>query len=532
MDATAAGSGGQEAQVDTKLGSERRAIPGSVAAGWPALTRGLSAALVLGSLALLGAWLLLAAVHVDDRYKLDHVSGARMALAQYYNHGTLYPKLYDGSFYGGTRFMPLPIVLHGALASVTGEYLVSGKLLSYGAMVVLLGVVFAVLRGMRCPLPIAIGLIATIVGTRTGLAAGMDMRADTLPLLLQVLALAIVARSKRPAPIVVAAALAALALFCKLNAVWAPLAICVWLLVTDRRLLAWFIAASGFLVGGLAALFAAVTDGRIFQNVVGLSAAGVQGPGSVLRAPYFLLQLLVEQATGAWVLLLAAAVAGWLAVQERRATIWLVALVCCVGVLLVVLSDVGTGWNQLIDLVVLAVLVAGQLVGRSWPGVAAGTVPAVAALVLLWVNLGALAVTVVPDLQPALASLRGAASDTYSRQPLAGRATQATRLLSEDPYVPVSLGQRPVVLDPFMLLRIGRRDPAAVQRLADRIRAREFDLIVLVVPVQPVDRPWWREMHFGEDIAEAVADAYAPDGTVQGYYLYRPAAPPGGGTGG
>jgi hypothetical protein len=515
--------------MDTRLGSERRAAPGPITARWPTVTRGLSAALVVSSLAILGGWLLLAAVHVDDRYRLDHVSGARMALAQYYNHGTLYPELYDGGFYGGTRFMPLPVVLHGALARVTGEYLVSGKLLSYAVMVALLGVTFALLRGMRCPLPIALALIATIVGTRTGLAAGMDLRADTLPLLLQLLAVAAVDRSTRTAPTVVAAALAALALFCKLHAVWAPMAICLWLLVADRRRLAWFVGAYGLLVGALAALFAAASDGRIFENVVGLSTAGVQGVSSVLRAPYFLLQLLVEQATGAWVLLPAAAVAGWLAVRDRRATIWLLGLVCALGVLLVVLIDVGTGWNQLIDLVVLAVLVVGQLVGRSWPGLAAGAVPAVAAVMLLWVNLGALAVTIVPDLQPALAALRGTAGDGYSRRPLAGRVTPATRLLSEDPYVPVSLGQRPVVLDPFMLLRIGRRDPAAARRLVDRIHAREFELIVLVEPLQPVDRPWWREVHFGTDVAGAIADAYVPDGTVQGYHLYRP-GPTGSGT--
>jgi hypothetical protein len=81
-----------------------------------------------------------------------------------------------------------------------------------------------------------------------------------------------------------------------------------------------------------------------------------------------------------------------------------------------------------------------------------------------------------------------------------------------------------------MLLRIGRRDPAATRRLADRIRAQEFELIVLVVPLQPVDQPWWKDVHLGADIAEAVADAYVPDGTVQGYYLYRPAPPSGAGT--
>jgi hypothetical protein len=219
------------------------------------------------------------------------------------------------------------------------------------------------------------------------------------------------------------------------------------------------------------------------------------------------------------------AVAAWLAVRERQATIWLVSLVCCVGVLLVVLADVGTGWNQLVDLVVLTFLVVGQLAGRSWPSPVAAAVPVVLAVALLWVNLSGLAVTVAPDLQAAVAALRG--ERRYSPEPLAGRATATTPVLTEDPYVAVSLGQRPVVLDPFMLLRIGRRDPVAVQRLVDRIRAREFDLVVLVVPLQPVDQPWWNEVHFGRDVVQALAGAYEPAGTVDGYFLYRPTPRPG-----
>ena len=54
-----------------------------------------------------------------------------------------------------------------------------------------------------------------------------------------------------------------------------------------------------------------------------------------------------------------------------------------------------------------------------------------------------------------------------------GVADETTRLLSEDPYVPVSLDQDPVVLDPFMLLRIGRDHPAAVRALVDQVEVAE-----------------------------------------------------------
>jgi len=507
---------GTEARPDRRWLGSLRPAPSA-----PAVMRWLSAGLTLTSAVALAACLLLAAVHMDDRYRLDHVGGARIALARYLNEGILYPSLYDGSSYGGTRFMPLPIVLHAATARLTGEYLVSGKVLAYGTMLALLGVVFVLLRRMRCPLPIALGLLAAVLTTATGLSAAMGLRADTLPLLLQLLAVAAVAGSRKPTATVAAAALAALAFAAKLSAVWAPLAICVWLVVVDRRRLLVFLAAYAALVGAVLGLFGALSDGRIFENVFGLSTAGVVGAGSLLRGPTVLIRLLVEEATAAWVLLPVAALGAWMAAARRRPSIYVVSLACCLVVLVVVLADVGTGWNQLVDLVVLTVLVVGELAGRSRSDpLAAVAVPAALAVLLLWVTVTGLVVTVGPDAREAVGMLRGAR--LYGRQPLSGQATAATRLLSEDPYVPVSLGQRPVVLDPFMLLRLERSDPAAVQRLVERIRAREFELVVLVVPLQPPDQAWWGDLHFGVRVTGALADAYSYSGRAQGYYLYRP----------
>jgi hypothetical protein len=496
-------------------GSRRLLAPPSSALGT------LELALTLISAAIFLAWVLLLAVHVDDRYQVDHVGGVRMALARYFNRGVLYPPLFEDGTYGGTRFMPLPLVLHGGLARITGEYLVSGKILSYAVMILLLIVMVVVMVRMRCRLPIAVALAALVLTTHTGLAAGMDLRADGLPLLLQVLAVALVAGAAGPGSTVGAAALSALALLSKSSAVWAPLAIAVWLLVVDRRRLGWFLVAFVGFAGGLLAFFGAVTDGRFFVNVFGLSTAGVQGPASLLRGPYFLMHLLVEQALGAWALLPIAAVGLWLARAQRRVSLWQVSLVCCLGVLFVVLSDVGTGWNQLVDLVVLTALVVGELAGGSWPDAARRRALAGAlALLLLWLNLTGLVVSLAPDARQALGQLR--AGQPTAPRPLAGRATSSTALLSEDPYVPVALGQTPTVLDPFMLLRIGRDDPAAVQRLVRRIDNREFRFVVLVEPLEPTDREWWRQLHFGPDVVEALASSYAYTGRDHGYYVYEP----------
>jgi hypothetical protein len=271
----------------------------------------------------------------------------------------------------------------------------------------------------------------------------------------------------------------------------------------------------------LLAFFGAVTDGRFFLNVFGLSTAGVQGPWSFLRGPYFLLNLLVEQALATWALLPIAAAGLWLAGRERRASLYQLSLVCCLGVLVVVLSDIGTGWNQLVDLVVLTALVVGELAGRPWPNASlGGVITPVLALFLLWVNLTGLVIALAPDARQALGQLR--AGHPPAARPLAGRATASTPLLSEDPYIPVALGQRPTVLDPFMLLRIGRRDPEAVQQLVRRIDRREFRFVVLVEPLEPTDQHWWRELHLGREVVEALASSYVPTGRDQGYRIYEP----------
>ena len=142
-------------------------------------------------------------------------------------------------------------------------------------------------------------------------------------------------------------------------------------------------------------------------------------------------------------------------------------------------------------------------------------------MLLLWVALTGLLVGLVPDARQALGQLR--AGHPAAGRPLAGRATSSTAVLSEDPYVPLALGQTPTVLDPFMLLRIGRRDPAAVQQLVRRIDHRDFRFVVLVEPLEPIDREWWRQLHFGPAVVETLARSYTYTGRDQGYYVYEPA---------
>jgi hypothetical protein len=480
------------------------------------------ALVALGGL-ILASWAFLAAVHLRDRYAVGHGQGVWMALAQHLNTQGLYPELYDGQAYGGSRYMPAPIVLHAALARITGDYLVAGKLVGFLVTLLLVILVFLVLRSMDCPPPVAIALSAAVVGSHAGLLAGTTIGGDPLPVLLQVAALALVARSTRASASVWAAALAACAVLSKSSALWAPAAIAVWLAAVDRRRLKAFAVAFPAITLALVTLATVVSEGRLLENLVGLSGAGIQGPAALVTSPFRLLWDVVRLEPGTWALLPLAVSGALFARSADDISIYHVGLAAALCILVVVYADIGTGPNQLIDLVVPTVLCVGQLAGRTaWRAGQVARVAAIIALTLVLTSLSALTVTLREPLQDAIRTVATGRS-SYPRDPLAGKLTAGMKVLSEDPGVLVRLGRPPVVYDPFMLPRIEQRSPAAVRDLVRRIDAQEFDLIVLVVPLEPTSNPWWRDYHLGQTVVAAVDRAYDFAEQVGGYYLYRPA---------
>jgi hypothetical protein len=150
-------------------------------------------------------------------------------------------------------------------------------------------------------------------------------------------------------------------------------------------------------------------------------------------------------------------------------------------------------------------------------GPAAPLVGTAIGFVLLWATFSGFIVTLAPELEATVS-----AEASFTNAPLSDLATSRTSILSEDPYVPISLGQVPVVLDPFMLPRLAPRQPDAVPDLIDRIEDQEFDLVILVEPLEPLDRTWWSELDLGLPVVRAISHAYTYSGRLQGYHVYEP----------
>ncbi len=472
--------------------------------------------LALVALLTIASGVLVAVVHANDAYHVGHVSGAWLALAQYVNEGTLYPPLYDGNAFGGTRYMPLQILLYAGTANVVGGDVLAAKLVVYATAVLLLVVMFLILRGMGCPLVVRVGLLAALLASFTGFWAATAVAGDALPLVLQLTAVALAAHGERKSLVAAAGALCALAVLAKFTALWAPAAILIWLLRRDRRLAGIFLGSLvGTFVAGIAA-FGFASDGRLFDNVLGLSGSSFLGFQSVfLDSPGKFIGLSEGAARPVAILVPFALLGLVLGVAERRITIYHLSLVLAFPLLLVVLADHGTDSNQLLDVCALTVLVAGGLWAHGEARSAPGPAPLSAALVLalLWsVGVG-FHQDVRPEAIRAAKILVGrAGTEAFALRPPAHHLQPTDSILSEDPYVPVSLGQRPIVLDAFMLLRIANTHPEWRSELIARLDAQEFDTVVLT---RSLDKSrWWQTKSFGPAIVDAIARNYRPAGRL------------------
>jgi len=492
----------------------------------PVVGRTISIALWIVAFGILAGWLTLAAVHVSDDYRMSHPQGTWVAAAETARSGALYSPLFDGEHYSGTRFMPLAILLNAFASAVADDPVVGGKTLAALLMAALLATIILVLRRASCPLPFAVALAAAVVATDTGLGAATTVGGDLLPVVLQTGALALAVRGRSSRQLAVAGALAGLAFTSKLTAVWGACAVITWLTINRQwrpaAVFAGAAVASAIVTLGTVQLF---THGGLSEHVFAFALAGVHGGNSLLRAPNQLLYHLLGHAFATVVLFPFAVVGALLSGGWRQLSVFHIALIYALLVLMVVFADVGTGANQLLDVIVLVTLAVGDWIGRASSHT---DFPATSALVLIvaigvvWADSLDLVRTVGFDLRAVVATLRNGPAEraTVAVSRMVGPGDE---VLAEDASISVPLKRRPVVMDAFMLLRIDRAHPELVDPLIRRINERRFALVVLVVPLEDHALDfWWNDLDWGPRVAAALRQSYRPAGTVGRYFLYRP----------
>ena len=467
-------------------------------------------ALWMVATAAIAGWLALAAVHLRDDYRVTHVQGVWIAAAEAARHGQLYPPLFDGEHYAGTRYMPLPILLNALAAAVAGDPWVGGKLLAAILTGILLVVIVCVLRRCSCGWALAISLAASVVATDAGLQGGTTTGGDVLPVVLQLGALALALRGRDRLTMMMAGALAGLAMASKLTGGWGFLAIATWLIAQRASRPAATFAATA---AGTAALILGVvqlaTQGGLSQHLLAFSVAGVHGGFSLLRAPNQVLFNLLGHAVGTVVLLPLAVVALLMVVSWRQLSVLHFAIGYSLLMLLVVYTDIGTGSNQLLDLTALVALAAGELAGHIRSESRLQALALVVAITALWATSLDLVRTVMFDVRRSAAAFGGGRPVQRAAATVADLVGPNDEVLTEDPSIYVAIGHRPLLMDAFMLTRLDRTHPQWVDPVVARIAERRFDLVVLVVSLE--DRSvdyWWNDFHLGPRIAGALRRSY------------------------
>jgi hypothetical protein len=479
--------------------------------------------LVVAGFIVLDSYAVLTVAHLKDRFQINFVSGVYSALAAELNDGRFYPEVYDGSHYAGTRYMPGHFVLHAGLARLTGEYLLSGKLITCTATVALLVLLFVSLRRIGCRRSVSFALLGLVVTSNPGFLACTTIRGDLLPVVLQVAALLLAADGQTPRRAVFAGLCCTLAMLTKLSAVWAPAAITLWYLLRNRRCCLVFVACFvGTLFASLGLLHF-IAAGRMLANFRAVSSdeVGIKG---VLLAPLLFLWRIGRAGVLMTVLLPLVLAEGVLAFRQHRLTIFHYAFAACLPVMLVIYSDMGADTNHLLDVVVLAIPLIGGFLAAVYRsnGPMIRLVSAIAVGWLLYISWANSMIFPVLDVWRKV-------DHGYSAKPLARQIGDEETVLAEDPWVSVTRGQRPVILDPFALARLGRTQPEAVQDLVRRIEHQEFQHVVLLQRLDdsnPHDRYAWEVRHFGPPVVAALRENYTLETNAEGYFVYCPRPSP------
>jgi hypothetical protein len=471
-------------------------------------------------------------LHLGDRYSIDFMAGIWVALAKYVNSGTLYPPLYDGSSFGGTRYMPVYFVLHSLVAQSIGwDYVPSGKLLSLVIVISLIGVTFVIIRRFGVPRSFALLLATFVLLTGPGFHAATSIRADALATLFQLGAVALIAHLG-PRLAVPAGALAALAVFTKLSALWAPPAIALWLVLHHRRAFLPFAASFiGFVLASALAV-QLISNGRFLDNLATMAFSGIDAGFAFKKSTLYTLEMLRNDALATWALVPFVLGSCALAARRRQPTVYHFAWLASVIILLVVMADTGTDSNHFIEPIVLGAIILGAL----WPADRPDTsrIGIVLAIAILWAGGNAFIFQLRAHAREVIVSLRGgsdpqpcgASTGRYcvSTETLLAKIRTATRILTEDPSLSVARGDVPVVLDPWAIPKIEARHPEWVGQLAGRIDAAEFDYVILALRFETVDPEfdlWYRD-EFGKTLMSAIKRRYQWISDVDGFHLYVP----------
>ncbi|MES1255931.1 MAG: hypothetical protein ABUS56_10005 [Acidobacteriota bacterium] len=400
------------------------------------------------------------------------------ALAWDAAHGVFYRPLLGPDGYGGTRYMPLLFLLHALLIRWHVDLVASGIALMQGSVVAAAAALCAALRVADVPRRLAWPLAGTLWATVLFQRYCTDLRADYLAAALALVGAALAqgaVSEPRSWRLVGAAGACALAALTKMTAVLFVVPIVVSLVAARRRdLAARFAAGTVALVVVAAGAAERASAGRFLENIAATISGGMVVSDLRHTIPKFAQELVADPFVS---VPFAIAVACWYrAARDRRLGFAHIYFAGVALVTIAVFTSPGIVANQLVDLELSSTLVVGVALANG----------DFSRRVAAWIYAGlAVLLAAISIPLPRIPSVIGTLQAQGPRQRAVVQAVHdgflppGARYLSTDPGVAILAGQRPVVLDAFSLDRFVRDGTPAGRDVERRIRAREFDVVVL-----------------------------------------------------
>ncbi len=448
---------------------------------------------------------------------ISFASGVMITMAADLKAGVFYRPLFDSAGYGGTRYFPLYFCLHALLLKLGMPVLFSAYLLSTAAIIGLILGTFRLLRELGVePWLAACSALALLAAGSVQLSLSTP-QADGLAAALNIWGLAAIARppfSNRR--ILLASLLFTLAWSAKLTTVFGLAAAIIWLLATGYKRVALLLAAEtcgGYLM--VAAAMIIGSRGRVVEIFKACATGGADwrfiagGPWRMVSTAVYTDPGLVLFAVLGLAVLVSLMLSSRLS-QNLPALF----LIGTMAITTMIFGSPGTAGNHLLDEQVASVILL-----ATWVANAASAFHkqlGVYALALLTV------VAAIPILRH-IETWSGWYHLHQFEQVLEVIGPTSKPILSENPIIPVLAGQRPYVLDPWMVQLLRKRITGFEEPLLDRLHNRTFSAVVLTTDASLKGVQWWYDtVSFGPGFVPALLENYRLVQVIDQDRIYLP----------
>lgn len=451
---------------------------------------------------------------------VEHPSGVIIAMAADLKDGVFYRPLLGPDGYGGTRYFPLYFVLHAFLLKLGIPVLPAAYLLSAAAVSLLLVGVFHLLRGLGVERWLAACSSVTVLAASSAQMALTNPHGDGLASALNVCGLAVIVQPRLShRQIVLASILFTFAWSAKLNMVFGVAAAFIWLLAKGSRRMAWELAAET--CGGcllVAGMMVVASQGRILE-VFKACVFGGTNRTLMMLAPLHV-WLIASRADRGLLLFFSLALFAlilelWSRSGKYLQNLPLVFFLTTMAVTVVIFGSPGVVANHLVDVQIAAIVLF-----TAWLAKGAGA--RVKQFGIYALTLATVLAT-IPLLHKLLVWDRRFQPDRFQRAIALIQDTHKP-ILAENPILPVLAGQRPYVLDPWMLRMLRERIPNFGDPLLEGLRHQTFGAVVLSVANAQTARAraWYRWSNFGPGFLPALNENYRLAATVEDQLIYLP----------